>query len=238
MSSYKKILAVALFVAISAAAVVSNVGSDLATIARAIGTNTGQSLGNAKSHSHRFSFHDDFNYLTLDQLQASGWALCSGGPTLGHYGIGNGLLNLTNDGVAGAMVCYNNVPAEVNSWTVSGTVRWDGGPYGSLEIIVRTASHIFRWDADGYYNQYLLLRDDVNGYIPVFTVDGYTPQLNTWHTLRIDGSQTAGISMFFDGHLIGVFKDAAGTDYRMTGISLMAGWESAESWDSVTAGSA
>jgi len=117
---------------------------------------------------------------------------------------------------------------------VSAAGRWIGNSYGSIEIVVTAASHVYRWDADGYYNQFILLRDDVI----VFRVDGYTPQLNVWHTLRLDAGRTSGLSMYFDGLQIGSFVDVPKTDYGMRDVELIAGYLSNESWDWITADSA
>jgi len=187
----------------------------------------------AISHS-KFSFRDDFNYANLNDLQAAGWALCGGGAPLSQTSIGNSVINLTNDGITGAAICYSNIPSKVNSWTVSALGRWIGNPYGSIEILVKTSSHVYRWDADGFFNQFILLRDDVI----VFRQGGYTPQLDQWHTLRLDANSKTGLSFFFDGQQIGTFQDVARTDYALNQITVLAGYLSIESWDWISAATA
>jgi len=181
--------------------------------------------------SNRFSFRDDFNFQTVSQLQAAGWSLCGGGAPSSYTTVGNGVVNLTNDGHVGANVCYTNIPPRVSSWTVSANGSWIGNAYGSIEVIVQTGGHVYRWDADGYYHQFILLRDDVI----VSAINGYTPQLYSWHVLRLDGNPRTGLSMFFDGQKIGSFQDVKGTSYTMTQLILIAGWTSSESWDWITA---
>ena len=177
-----------------------------------------------------FTFRDEFSYTSINKMVTAGWTLCGGGPSSG-YSIGNSVLTLLNNGVTGAGVCWSNIPAGVTSWTSTARGKWVGGNYGSIEQIMQTTGHVYRWDADGYYSQFILLRDDVI----VFTANGYTPQLGTWHVLSMNMVQGT-ISMSFDGTLIGHFSE---TDpiVPLSTISLIAGWESTTSWDYVTASS-
>ena len=194
---------------------------------RAQVANTQFPASNAKSG---FTFRDEFRYPSIDKLVAAGWTLC-GGPPTSSYTVDNGVLTLLNNGITGSAVCWNNIPAGVTSWNSTARGKWVGGYYGSIEQIMQTKSHVYRWDADGYYSQFILLRDDVI----VFRTNGYTPQLDAWHVLSMSMVQ-GNISMRFDGTLIGHFNE---TDpiVPLSTISLMAGWESTTSWDYVRASS-
>jgi hypothetical protein len=190
-------------------------------------TNSQFLASNAKSS---FTFRDEFSYPSIDKLVAAGWTLCGGGPT-SHYSVHNSVLTLQNDGVAGAGVCWSNIAAGVTSWTGTARGKWASGYYGSIEQIMQTKSHVYRWDADGYYSQFILLRDDVI----VFRANGYTPLLDSWHVLRMSMVQ-GNISLFFDGSLIGHFNEPDPI-VPLSTIALIAGWESTTSWDYVTASS-
>jgi len=177
-----------------------------------------------------FTFRDDFNYPSTNKLVAAGWTLCGGGPST-NYRVHDSVLTLQNNGVTGAGVCWSNIAAGVTSWTGTARGKWAGGNYGSVEQIMQTTSHVYRWDADGYYSQFILLRDDVI----VFRANGYTPLLDSWHVLSMSMVQ-GNISLYFDGTLIGHFSEL-GPIVPLSTIALIAGWESVTSWDYVTASS-
>jgi len=213
-------------VSVALGALISTIVSG-ASVGRGQGANLQFPASNARNG---FTFRDEFNYRSIDQMLAAGWTLCGGAPS-SHYSVNSGILTLQNDGITGSAVCWSNIPAGVTSWTSTARGKWVGGNYGSIEQIMQTMGHVYRWDADGYYSQFILLRDD----IIVFRENGYTPRLNAWHVLSMNMVQGT-ISMLFDGTLIGHFNE---TDpiVSLSTISLIAGWESITSWDSVTVSS-
>src|SRR5438094_1094896 len=144
-------------------------------------------------------FKDDFNYATVNGMLGAGWTNCGNGSP-SQYTVGNSVLTLQNDGTNGAGMCWNNLPPGVPNWNASARVEWSGGIYGSIQVDVRTTSHEYRFDADGYtsYRQYLLIRD---GAIIVYG-PSYSPQLNTWHVLQLNMLNTV-ITMYFDGLPVG-----------------------------------
>jgi hypothetical protein len=175
-----------------------------------------------------FMFRDQFNYPSIVAMVAEGWSLCGGAP-LSHLAVERGNLTLQNDGVTGAAVCWSNIPAGITSWTIRAQGKWVGGYYGSIEQVMKTTSHVYRWDADGYFSQFILLRDDVI----VFRANGYAPGVGNWHVLSM--SMTNGtISLFFDGTLTGHFTEPDPT-VPLSSVELWAGWESITSWNYVTA---
>ncbi len=175
-----------------------------------------------------FPFHDDFSYSSVGQLVAAGWFICSDAPP-SYYSVGGGVLNLVDDGTVGGAVCWNNTSLGLSDWSFRTRAAWVGGSVGSIMIAVFTSTHHYLWQADGYYNRYHVMRDEYD----VITVDGYQPQLNSFHDLRLD-MQSGLLSAFFDEQLIGTFREADPT--TLVAIDLPASWEATNSYDSVDGG--
>jgi len=178
-------------------------------------------------------FRDDFDYNSIDQLQAAGWTIGGGAPA-SYFSVGNGTLMLLNDGYAGASVDWNHVPANVSDWTVSLRGEWVGNWVGSIGLTVHTTRHTYNFLADGYYPQFGFGRDGAG----VATFPGYTPELNVWHVLRLDMVQGT-LYMFFDGLQVGSYvePDTISGGTNLTGIATQGAWETDNSFDWVQAAS-
>jgi len=172
-----------------------------------------------------FPFHDDFSYSALDQLYSAGWFVCSDGAP-SYYRIGGGVVTLTDDGTAGGAVCLN-APLGITNWSYSTRVAWVGGSVGSEGLAVFTKSHTYGWLADGYYNQFLLIRDSAQ----ILKVPGYQPQLDAFHDLRLD-AQDGLLSAYFDGRLIGTYQESDPT--TAVALDLPASWNAIDAYDSAS----
>src|SRR5437867_8957411 len=181
--------------------------------------------------SDLWSFRDDFNYSSIDQLQAAGWTTGGGAPP-SYFNVSNGTLTLLNDGYAGASVEWNHAPAGVTNWNVSLRGEWVGNWVGSIGLTVRTTGHTYLFLADGYYPQFGVGRDGVG----VAAFPGYTPELNVWHILRLDMVQGT-LYMFFDGVQVGSYTelDATPGNNNLAGIATGGAWETDNSFDWVQA---
>ncbi len=190
-------------------------------------------LARAQS-SDSWSFRDDFNYSSIDQLQAAGWTTGGGAPP-SYFNGSNGILTLLDDGYVGAAVEWNHAPAGVTNWSVSLRGRWIGNPVGSIALGVRTAGHSYSFLADGYYvpdplgqcscvrtNPGFGISDDGRG---VARFPGYSPELDTWHVLRVDMVQGT-LYTYFDGVLVGDFTefDTSAGNTNLAGIEVGAPW--------------
>jgi len=184
--------------------------------------------------SDPWSFRDDFNYNSIDQLQAAGWTTGGGAPP-SYFNVSNGILTLLDDGYVGAAVDWNHAPAGVANWSVSLRGRWIGNPVGSIALGVRTAGHSYSFLADGYYvpdplgqcgcvrtNPGFGIIDDGRG---VARFPGYSPELDTWHVLRVDMVQGT-LYTYFDGVLVGDFTefDTSAGNTNLAGIEVGAPW--------------
>jgi len=169
-----------------------------------------------------YNFQDNFTYASISQMSNTGWNF----NTPSQASVSGGLLTLVNDGVAGSQTAWGNVTPGVGNWTVAVRAEWVGGLYGTLQLNAFTARHSYVWHADGYpqLDQYIFYRD---GQI-VLRINGYTPTLNVWHTLRID-MLNGKISLYFDSGLITTYTETdPGT--ALTQFGPAAGWNSADSY--------
>ncbi len=159
------------------------------------------------SSSSPWTFHDDFNYASIGQLQAAGWTTESIAPA-SYYSVGNSILTLLNDGHVGAGAGYSNIPGNVSDWSVSTRVEWIGtsggvsSPVGSLQVAVGTVGHSYDWMADGYYGKFWIGMDGHN----VANFASYAKQLNVWHVLQLDMIRGT-LYGYFDGYLVGSYTE-------------------------------
>ena len=181
--------------------------------------------------SDPWSFRDDFNYNSIDQLQAAGWTTGGGAPP-SYFNVSNGILTLLNDGYVGAAVEWNHAPAGVTNWSVSLRGEWVGNWVGSIGLIVYTVGHTYSFLADGYYPRFGVGRDGIG----VTTFPGYTPQLNVWHVLQMDMYQGT-LYLYFDGSIVGSYteQDATPNNTNLTGIATTGAWNTNNSFDWVQA---
>ena len=181
-----------------------------------------------------YSFRDDFNYTSISQLQASGWSINSQAPS-SSYTVASGALTLLYNGSVGADVLWRGAPSGIANWSVSLRGRWIGNPVGSIALGVRTAGHSYSFLADGYYipdpwgqctcvrtNPGFGITDDGRG---VARFPGYSPELDTWHILRVDMVQGT-LYTYFDGVLAGDFTefDTSAGNTNLAGIEVGAPW--------------
>src|SRR5439155_13455700 len=183
--------------------------------------------------SDPWSFRDDFNYNSIDQLQAAGWTTGGGAPP-SYFNVSNGILTLLNDGYVGAAVEWNHAPAGVTNWSVSLRGEWVGNWVGSIGLIVYTVGHTYSFLADGYYPRFGVGRDGIG----VATFPGYTPQLNVWHVLQMDMYQGT-LYLYFDGSIVGSYteQDATPNNTNLTGIATTGAWNTDNSFDWIQAAS-
>src|SRR5437667_1296225 len=92
--------------------------------------------------SDPWSFRDDFNYNSIDELRAAGWTTGGGAPP-SYFNVSNGILTLLNDGTVGAAVEWNHAPAGVTNCSVSLRGEWVGNWVGALGLIVYTRGHTY-----------------------------------------------------------------------------------------------
>jgi hypothetical protein len=173
-----------------------------------------------------FQFQDNFNYGQASQMPPIGYN------TFGNQSMAGGVLTLSNNGTTGSFASWTKVSSGVNQWTVSENAKWVSGSnslYGTLDLVANTTSHTYTWAADGFYNQYILYRD---GQIMI-RANGYAPQLNVTHVLRMD-MLSSTLYLFFDGNIIATYKETNGNN-ALALFGPLAGWDSTDSFSLVKA---
>ena len=185
-------------------------------------------IPNAFACPGSFSFRDDFNYASMNDLVAAGWT------TFGCQcwdSVGGGVLYLSAPYPYSSAITWDKIPNGVSDWNVTLRTEWTGGQIGDLRLDVYTSSHAYTWMASG--GSFILQRDASMGNNPVFSRSGYQPQMNVWHQLGLDMA-VGKMSMYFDGNLIGTYTEQdPNTD--LTKISTQVGSYTADSYDYITA---
>jgi len=160
--------------------------------------------------SQSWTFRDDFNYTSIGQLQTAGWNI-NPNPNIppSYYGFRNSTLTLYSNGADNsASVSRSDIPSNVSDWSVAVRVEALGGMYHSIQDIVPTVGHTYRWTANGYQNgnpNTLTLSVDGLGVVASF-LGYYDGQLNVWHVLQLDMVNEI-LNMYFDGSLIGNYTE-------------------------------
>ena len=187
-------------------------------------------------------FRDDFNYSSLNDFFAAGWAAV---PPTSQYNVSNGQLIVTGNGqypTTGLETAVNwtRVPVGVNDWSVTLTGKWVGsagrGYGGDFWLNVATVGHQYTWIAPSQsWYEFLLVRDGCPFCGPiVFQSSGSQPQLNVWHTLRLDMAM-GKLSMYFDGKLKGTYVEPDQSTTALTSIGTGVGASTVDSFDSISA---
>jgi len=180
-----------------------------------------------------YSFRDNFNYSTMSEMQASGWTECgSPGIPSSDYRISPGLLTLVSDWDNGtaAAVCWNNIPAGVSNWSVSTKSAWAWDSIGTIQIIATTTSHTYSWQANGFFQRYMLSRESGAIWTSSFP---YQPQLGAWHDIRMDFVGRI-FQLYFD-ELPMATVPSQDTGANLTGIELLSSPGTDNSFDYVAA---
>jgi PKD repeat protein len=156
-------------------------------------------------------------------MQTAGWTECgSSDRASADYLISPGLLTLISDwdNNTSPAVCWNKIPSGISNWSVSTREAWvgDNDVDGTIQIIVTTTSHTYNWDADGFFQRYILWRDGYGNGGVWSSSYLYKPQLYVWHDLRMDFVNGTFHLYFDDLPLAAVPVQDTGTN--ITGIIL------------------
>src|SRR5881296_3538553 len=180
---------------------------------------------NAAPSPSFYSFRDDFNYQSIQNMTSLGWTICGGGAPAGYYNASGGILRLKNDGTVGAGICWPRIPPGISNWSAETRAEWVGNWEGGINLIVETSTHTYRWAANDFGRQWVLYRDEKF----VWALYGYQPVLNAWHTLRIDLKE-GNITAYFDGTSMATYQENDPGTY-LKSIDLFATWESYDNFD-------
>ncbi len=169
-----------------------------------------------------FSWREDFNYTSIQQMQDAGWQL--GNPDGTRLESGTVVLDGTQ---ADTPINYlNHFPAGIYNFTIEIKAMWLGHGHSQPAIYVGTARHSYGFVADGWGSQYGLYRD---GASPI-TFGSYTEQANTWVTLKLE-KQANILKMYYNGALVDTYTEQDTTPSQLTGVSTIAPWRGDEKYD-------
>lgn len=171
------------------------------------------------------SWGDEFSYGSVGDLSGGGWVVTN--PQ--YVSVDGSSVTLDNDGSVNGQIKHSlPIAVSSSSWRVEFRSMWVGRSCGSLYVTVYTGYHSYTWGGDGYYSEYVLVRDGVK----VIRNPGYTPQLNVWMTFAIERSGNR-FSLYHEGNLIATYDETeTRSDYVMS-IYFDAGWLSTDRFDYV-----
>jgi hypothetical protein len=172
-----------------------------------------------------FSWRDDFNYNTLNEMEKAGWVVGN----RDYTDVNNGCVILDNDGSVSSYLRYRNLPSEIYDWRAESKGMWIGRSYGSLHIIVETERHTYSWWGDGYYPEFVFSRDEVK----VFRFSGYQPKLNEWFVFTLE-KRSNTLYMYFNGKLMKTYIESDESPSAVKGVGVNSAWIGKTKYDYVS----
>jgi len=169
---------------------------------------------------------DDFNYNTRNEMKAAGWRIDETSP--GWMTLGSSVARFDNDGSSGSSAYFlDHFPVGINDFSVEAKSRWVGRSVGDNgNVYVITERHSYAWAGDGYYPDYMFVRDGV----VVMRFAGYTPTLNQWTIFRLEKIGNT-IYLYQDNQLEKTYIETDAAPDEITGVGIGAGWASTMEYD-------
>lgn len=167
-------------------------------------------------------FKEEFNYASLDQMQAAGWTFTR------PAGISVASSAVTLDGTGGdcAMHHSTSFSTDVLDWKAEVRSMWLGQGHSVLSVFVYTEHHSYGWAADGYYKEFSLYRDSKK----ILHFGNYAEKANEYVVLTMvrDGST---FSFYFNGALINTYREEDTVPSEVTGLGLVSPWKGNAKYD-------
>jgi hypothetical protein len=167
-----------------------------------------------------FPWKDDFNYASVADMQAAGWALVNpDGVSLQPDGV-------VIDGTkADTVIRYYNFPGGIYDWSIETRSMWLGVGHSGPGLNVVTAGHSYGIAADGWYDHFLF---DADGELESF--GSYSEQANVWVTMSITKKGNT-VSAYFNGELIKTYTEQDSASHGLTGVARIAPWKGVMLYD-------
>jgi len=182
-------------------------------------------LGLILVKAESYEWKDDFNYVSLNEMEKAGWIIGN----RDYTDVKDGYVILDNDGSVGSYLRYRNFPYGIYDWKAESKGMWIGRSYGSLHIIVETERHTYSWWGDGYYPEFVFSRDEAK----VFRFSGYQPKLNEWFTFTLEKRGNI-LYMYFDGKLMKTYVESDESPSAIKGIGVNSAWIGKTKYDYVS----
>jgi hypothetical protein len=167
-------------------------------------------------------FNEDFNYASLDQMQAAGWTFTR--PA--GVSVGSGAVVL--DGVGGdCPIHYNNhFSTGIFDWKVESKSMWLGQGHSTNGVYVSTQKHSYSFSADGYYDEFAFYRDGVK----ILRFGSYQETANQYFVMTMV-RQANTLSLYFNGELKNTYTEEDTQLSAATGIALVSPWRGDAKYD-------
>jgi hypothetical protein len=167
-------------------------------------------------------FKEDFNYASLDQMQAAGWTFTR--PAGISVGSGAVVLN----GVGGdCTINYNNhFQTGIFDWKVESKSMWLGQGHTTNGVYVSTQKHSYSFSADGYYDEFAFYRDNVK----ILRFGSYQEVANQYFFMTMV-RQGNTFSLYFNGELKNTYIEVDSQLSAATGIALCSPWRGDAKYD-------
>jgi len=169
-----------------------------------------------------FTWREDFNYESLQQMEDAGWQLANPDGTR----LDSGTVVLDGTQADTSINYINHFPEGIYDWTLEIKALWLGHGHSQPAIYVGTELHNYGFVADGWGSQYGLYRD---GASPI-TFGSYAEQANVWVTLRMEKKANI-INMYHDGTLVKSYTEQDTTPSQLTGVSTISPWKGDEKYE-------
>ena len=167
-------------------------------------------------------FKEDFNYASLDQMQAEGWTFTR------PAGISVSSSAVILNGVGGdCTINYNNhFPTGILDWKVESKSMWLGQGHTTNGVYVSTQKHSYSFSADGYYDEFAFYRDNVK----ILRFGSYQEVANQYFVMTMVREANT-LSLYFNGELKNTYTEKDTQQSAATGIALCSPWRGDAKYD-------
>ena len=167
-------------------------------------------------------FKEDFNYASLDQMQAAGWTFTR--PA--GISVGSGAIVL--NGVGGdCTINYNNhFQTGIFNWKVESKSMWLGQGHTTNGVYVSTQKHSYSFSADGYYDEFAFYRDNIK----ILRFGSYQEVAKQYFLMTMVREANT-FSLYFNGELKNTYTEVDTQQSAATGIALCSPWRGDAKYD-------
>jgi hypothetical protein len=176
----------------------------------------------ASAQTEQVYFKEDFNYSSLDQMQAAGWTFTR--PA--GISVGSGAVVLDGTGGDCAIHYNNHFSTGIFDWKVESKSMWLGQGHTTNGVYVSTERHSYSFSADGYYDEFAFYRDNVK----ILRFGSYQETANQYFVMTM--VREANIfSLYFNGELKNTYTEEDTQQSAATGIALVSPWKGDAKYD-------
>ncbi len=179
-------------------------------------------MGLVSAQTGQIYLKEDFNYSSLDQMQAADWTFTR------PSGISVAAGAVTLDGTNGDCTISRatSFSSNVYDWKAEVRAMWLGQGHSVLSVFVGTAEHSYGWAADGYYKEYSFYRDSQK----ILHFGNYAEKANEYVVLTMVREGNT-FSFYFNGNLINTYTEEDTAPSEVTSLALVSPWRGDAKYD-------